>query len=233
MDDDEPTPVRGRRRWNRGTVLRLLALLLVLVGVVAASATGVVPDVDTVQREVRGFGRLAPLVYVLAYAVLAMFPVPASLLTIAGGTLFGLVEGSALAIMGACLGAVGAFEVGRLLGRDAVERLTRGRLEKVERVLDDHGLLAVLAIRLTPVFPFLVINYAAGLSNLSRRDFVLGTVVGIVPGAVAYASVGAYGTDPWRLFAAIAGLVVLSVGGAALGRRMLRRRGVPVEEVEG
>ncbi len=213
-------------------MLRVALLLLVLVGGLAASATGVLPDVDTVQREVRGVGRLAPLVYVLAYAVLAMFPVPASLLTIAGGTLFGLVEGSALAIVGATLGAVGAFEVGRLLGRDAVERLTRGRLERVERVLDAHGLLAVLAIRLTPVFPFLVINYAAGLSNLSRRDYALGTLVGVVPGAVAYASVGAYGTDPWRLLAAVGALVALSVGGAVLGRRMLRRRGADVEEVE-
>ena len=73
VSQDEQT----RARWSRGTVLRVALLLLVVVGVVTASASGVLPDVDTVQREVRGFGRLAPLVYVLAYAVLVMFPVPA------------------------------------------------------------------------------------------------------------------------------------------------------------
>ncbi len=208
---------------SRSTLLRAVLLVLVLAGVVAAYLTGVLPDVDVVRDQVEAVGPLGPLVYVVAYAVLVMFPTPASVLTITGGALFGLVEGTALAMAGALLGAVGAFEVGRLLGRDAVERLTAGRLDRVHRVLDDHGLLAVLAIRLTPVFPYLVVNYAAGLSRLTRRDYALGTVIGIMPGAIAYAAVGAYGADPWKLFVAIVGLVVLTVLGAAAGRRMLRR----------
>ena len=214
------------RRLSRSTLLRAVLLVLVLAGVVAAYLTGALPDMDVVRDQVEAVGPLGPLVYVLAYAVLVMFPTPASVLTITGGALFGLVEGTALAMAGALLGAVGAFEVGRLLGRDAVERLTAGRLDRVHRVLDDHGLLAVLAIRLTPVFPYLVVNYAAGLSRLTRRDYALGTAIGIVPGAIAYAAVGAYGADPWKLFGAIVGLVVLTVLGAAAGRRILRARDV-------
>ncbi len=233
-DADEPDDAgaAGDRSGRTATVLKLAALGLVVVGVVVAGATGVLPDVDAVQREVRSYGAWGPLVYVVAYAVLVMFPTPASVLTIAGGTLFGLVEGTALALVGASLGATAAFEVGRLLGRDAVRRLARGRLDAAERVLDEHGLVAVLAIRLTPIFPFLVVNYGAGLSSLRRRDYLVGTVVGIVPGAIAYASVGAYGTDPWRLFVAVAALVVLTLGGAAVGRRILHRRGVDVDAAE-
>ncbi len=220
------------RRPSRSSVLRALLLLLVLAAVVVAYLTGVLPDMVAVRDRVEAVGAFGPLLYVGAYAVLVLFPTPASVLTITGGALFGLVEGTALAMAGALLGAVAAFELGRLLGRDAVERLTAGRLDRVHRVLDDHGLLAVLAIRLTPVFPYLVVNYAAGLSRLHRRDYVLGTAIGIIPGAIAYASVGAFGADPLKLFLSIGGLVVLSVLGGAAGRRMLRARHVDVDAVE-
>ena len=217
-------------RGSVRTVVKLAALAAVVAGVVWASITGVLPSVDSVQREVRGYGALAPVAYIAAYAVLVLFPTPASLLTIAGGALFGLAEGTAYALVGAVLGAVAAYEIGRLLGRDAVARLTRGRLEPVERVLSEHGFAAVVAIRLTPVFPYLAVNYAAGLTSLARRDYVLGTALGIVPGAIAYAAVGAYGADPLGLFAAIAGLVVLTLAGGYVGRRMLRREGIDPEQ---
>ncbi len=228
----DDTGAGSARRPARSTVLRALLLVLVLVAAVGAYLSGVLPDMDTVRERVEAVGPFGPLLYVAAYAVLVMFPAPASVLTITGGALFGLVQGTALALAGALLGAVAAFELGRLLGRDAVERLTAGRLDRVHRVLDDHGLLAVLAIRLTPVFPYLVVNYAAGLSRLSRRDYVLGTAVGIIPGATAYAAVGAFGADPLKLFLSIGGLVVLSVLGGAAGRRMLRARHVDVDDVE-
>ncbi|QWC84441.1 TVP38/TMEM64 family protein [Nocardioidaceae bacterium] len=216
----------GRRRWTRSDVGKVVGLLALVAVVAVAGLSGVLPSVGEVREQVRGYGALAPVAYVVAYGVLTLFPTPASLLTIAGGALFGLVEGTAYALLGALLGAVAAYEIGRLLGRDAVDRLTRGRLEPVERVLSQHGFLAVVAIRLTPVFPFLLVNYASGLTSLTRRDYVLGTAVGIVPGAVAYAAVGAYGADPLGLFAAIAGLVLLTLVGGYVGRRMLRREGI-------
>ena len=211
-------------------MLKVLGAAAVVGAVVTASATGAIPSGDELRREVRDFGPLAPVAYVAAYAVLACLPTPASLLTITGGALFGLGWGTAYAWLGAMAAAVLAFELGRLLGHDAVQKITRGRLDAAQRVLDEHGFAAMLAIRLTPVFPYLAVNYGAGLSSLARRDYLLATALGILPGAVAYVAVGAYGTDPLGIFAALAGLVVLTAVGGYVGRRMLRRQGVDPEE---
>ena len=211
-------------------MLKAVGALVVVAAVVTASVTGVIPSADELQREVSGFGPLAPVAYVAAYAVLACLPTPASILTITGGALFGIGLGVAYAWLGAMAAALIAFELGRVLGRDAVEKVARGRLDAAQRVLDDHGFLAMLAIRLTPVFPYLAVNYGAGLSSLSRRDYLLATGLGILPGAVAYVAVGAYGTDPLGIFAALGGLVVLTVLGGYVGRRMLARQGVDPDQ---
>lgn len=76
------------------------------------------------------------------------------------------------------------------MGRDAVERLTGTRLERVDQLLARRGLLAVLAVRLVPLVPFTAINYAAGLSTGRRRDYAWGTAVGIIPGTLSYVALG-------------------------------------------
>jgi uncharacterized membrane protein YdjX (TVP38/TMEM64 family) len=142
-------------------------------------------------------------------------------LTILAGALFGVWWGTALAWAGALLGALGGFALGRRLGRPAVDRLLRGRLQQADRVLSDHGLVAVLAVRLLPLFPFTPLNYAAGLLGVRRRDYALGTAVDIVPGALAYAAVGASGADPVGIAVGVGGLLALAVLGGAVGRRLL------------
>ncbi len=214
---------------TRSVVLRTGLLVAFILGLFTAVQLGVVPDVEALRDRVRSTGTLGWLVFVTAYAVLVLFPTPAAVLTVTGGALFGVAGGSALVLVGATLGAVLSFEIGRLLGRGAVSRFTKGRLARVEQLLDNHGLAAVVAVRLVPLVPFMAINYGAGLSAVSRRDYVLGTMVGMVPGIVAYCAVGAYGTDPLMLVVSLAALVVLVLLGGAWGRRILAREGVDVE----
>ncbi len=131
------------------------------------------------------------------------------------------MPGVALVLVAALLGAVGAFGLGRVLGRDAVERLTGARVARLDGLLRRRGLIAVIGMRLIPVLPFTAINYAAGLTAVRIRDYVIGTAVGIVPGTVAFVALGAYGSSPgsWPFILAVIALVGLTAGGAALARR--------------
>ena len=119
------------------------------------------------------------------------------------------------------IGATGGFLVGRRLGRPSVDRLLHGRLQQADRVLAHHGLAAVLAVRLLPLFPFTPLNYAAGLVGVRLRDYVVGTAVGILPGTFAYVAVGASGADPRGIVAGVGGLLVLVLVGGVVGRRLL------------
>jgi uncharacterized membrane protein YdjX (TVP38/TMEM64 family) len=102
--------------------------------------------------------------------------------------------------------------------------MTGPRLERVEEVLRSSGVSAVVVARLTPVLPFTIVNYGAGVSALSLRDFVVGTAVGIVPGTVGYAALGASPTRGASVAAAaLVVAVVLLVGSVLVGRRMARR----------
>ncbi|GAB3038349.1 hypothetical protein GCM10011376_35740 [Nocardioides flavus (ex Wang et al. 2016)] len=182
-------------------------------------------DVRLLRERVDAAGPWGAAVFVAGYAVLCLLPAPKALLTALGGVLFGLWLGALLSWIAALTGAAAAFGLGRALGRDAVGRLTRGRAERADRLLADHGFGAVLAARLTPVLPFTVINYAAGLTGVRWRHYALGSALGMVPGSLAYAALGAWGTDPWGIFAGVAVLVALVVLGTVLGRRLVRHDG--------
>ena len=207
--------------WIR---LAVLASVVVAAAVVAASVG--LPDAAQLRADIAAAGPAAPFVFVLLYALVTLAPLPKNVLTVIAGVLFGLLEGTVIVLVGALLGALAAFGLGRLLGREAVERLTGRRVARIDSLLSRHGLLAVLGVRLVPVLPFTAINYAAGLTAVRRRDYLIGTALGIVPGTVAYASLGAYGTSPgsWPFTVAVVALVVLTAGGAAAAHRHRRTR---------
>ncbi|MCZ2836913.1 TVP38/TMEM64 family protein [Modestobacter sp. VKM Ac-2985] len=208
----------------RLTVLVLLVVLAVVVAVVVG-----VPDAQQVRADVAAVGPAAPVLFVLVYAVASLAPVPKNVFSVAAGLLFGFVEGTGIVLLAALSGALAAFALGRALGREAVERMTGGRVARVDALLGRHGLLAVLGVRLVPVLPFTAINYAAGLTAVRLRDYVLGTAVGIVPGTVAHVALGAYGTSPgsWPFVVAVLVLVALTAGGAAVAHRRRRRTRTP------
>ncbi len=205
---------------GRAALIKAGALVLIVLGAVGLDHVFGPPDVATMRSRVDAAGRWGPALFFALYAGLALVPWPKALLTAAGGALFGLWAGAGLSLAGALVGAIVSFGVGRLLGRDAVDRLIRGRLARVDALLADHGLSAVLVVRLVPLVPFTAINYASGLSGVRFRHYVLGSALGMVPGSLAYAAVGAYGTNPWGLAAAGSALVALVVGGSWWARRL-------------
>lgn len=200
---------------------RLGAFVAVVLAVFVVEQLRGWDDVRLLREQVDAAGPWGAAVFVAGYAVLCLLPAPKALLTALGGVLFGLWLGALLSWVAALTGAAAAFGLGRVLGRDAVDRLTRGRLERADQLLAHHGFGAVLAARLTPVLPFTVINYAAGLTGVQWRHYVLGSAIGMVPGSLAYAALGAWGADPWGIFAGVAVLVALVALGGLLGRRLL------------
>ena len=211
---------------TRAARLRLLGLgvALLLGGGLAWLLLG--GDLDRVQAAVESTGAWGPLAYVALHVLLTLVPVSKNLLSAVAGALFGLAGGIALSWVASMVSAVVTFLVARRLGRPAVAAMTGPRIDRVEAVLHDQGVVAVVVARLTPVLPFTIVNYGAGVSAVSMRDFVLGTAVGIVPGTVGYAALGASaGRDATTFVAAGVVAAVLLVGSVLVGRRMSRRAG--------
>ncbi|QYF90355.1 TVP38/TMEM64 family protein [Arthrobacter sp. PAMC25284] len=218
---DTPPSTGSTPNARRRAIWRL-GLLLVLV---AASAIAVLMFPIPPLEEIRGFfgssGWWGPAVFILGYAALTLAPVPKSVLSVAAGLVFGLAAGLAVVFSAAMLGAVAAFWLGRLLGRDAVERFTGARVGKIDELLHRRGLAAMIGVRLVPVLPFTVINYAAGLTSLRWRPYFLGTAIGILPGTLSYVTLGASGLQPgWQLYLGLGILALLTLAGLmAAGQR--------------
>lgn len=193
---------------------------LVLAGT-AALVLGAGVDAGRVRSLVTDMGLLAPVAFMVVYVVGTVLLVPGSVLTVAGGLLFGTAGGGLLTLVAATVGATLAFRIARWAGRGPVQRLAGRRVGAVDRWLGDRGLMAVATLRLVPLVPFSVANYAAGLTAIRLRDYLVGTAVGIVPGTFAYAALGASVTDPasTRFVAAVGALALLTLLGVLLGRR--------------
>src|SRR5688572_9326738 len=175
---------------TRAARLRLLGLALAL-----GIASGLVwllmgGDLDTVRALVESTGPWGPVVYVVLHVLLTLVPVSKNLLAGVAGALFGFAGGIALSWVGSVVSALVGFAVARRLGREAVAQMTGPRIGRVEDVLRHQGVVAVVVARLTPVLPFTVVNYGAGVSAVSLRDYLVGTAVGVLPGSVGYAALG-------------------------------------------
>ena len=130
--------------------------------------------------------------FMVVYVAQTALSLPgAAILSLAAGAIFGSIMGTVYANIAATLGATMAFLVTRYLLRDAVLGKFGPKLEGINRELEERGLNYLLFLRLVPLFPFFLINLAAGLTRLPLRTFVIGTMVGIIPGGFVYVNAGA------------------------------------------
>ncbi|MEU0086391.1 TVP38/TMEM64 family protein [Streptomyces sp. NPDC006274] len=219
----EPVPSRAA---SRGPMVKLAVLALLLAGLGCAVVLGGGGLLDDVRQWVDSLGLWGPLVFALCYAVAVTALLPGSVLTASAGALFGLPLGAATVLVGATAGAALSFGLARRLGRPAVARFAgSGRLARLDAHLARRGFVAVLLLRLVPLFPFAVINYGAGVTGVRFRPYVAATALGIVPGTLVYTGLGDSLGRPESpvLWAALAGLVALSAGGWWAARRIRSR----------
>ncbi len=177
----------------RSGPLKLWLVVAVIVGL-AAVFVFLKPhqNLAAAREWLAQLGPWAPVMIVLLYVVACVLLLPGSALTLAAGALFGLVQGSLLVSIGATLGATAAFLVGRYLARGWVEARLKPfpRFGAVQTAVAREGWKIVLLTRLSPAFPFSLLNYAYGLTRVSLRDYVLASWIGMLPGTVLYVYLG-------------------------------------------
>lgn len=212
-----------RHTSQRSAAIRLLTFGTVVV-VAALGASQLGPRSTQELRDLVGGRWWGPVLFVALAVALVALAVPGTLTTIAAGVLYGPVSGSALALVSASVGATVAFAISRRFGRAAVESLLGPRSSAVDARLAASGWRGLLVLRLIPLVPFNALNYAAGLSNLSARAYIVGTVLGILPGTIALTVLSSSAHDPTSpLFVSTAAVVlVLIVVSTVAGRRSRR-----------
>ncbi|GAB3192574.1 TVP38/TMEM64 family protein [Nesterenkonia suensis] len=197
---DAPSPRTGLQ-W--GTYLRNTLLVVVLLLMLWIAFNVRLPSVEELRGHMEGLGWAARLVFVGLYAVVAMTPIPVTIMAVTGGLLFGVLEGSLLSIVGVLLGCWGAYWLARGLGRATVVRMLGTHAATVERHLADAGFAAVATLRLMPGLPYWPVNYGSGAFGVSQRDFLLAGVVSTIPGQVSLVAVGAFVSEPGVVPAAV------------------------------
>jgi uncharacterized membrane protein YdjX (TVP38/TMEM64 family) len=140
---------------------------------------------------VQGLGPIAPVAFILIYNIATVLLIPGSVLTLGGGVLFGLVWGSIYVLIAATLGATIAFLIGRYFTESWVKRQLQKypKFAAIEAAVAKEGFKIVLLTRLSPLFPFNLLNYAFGITQVSLKDYVLGSI-GMIPGTILYVYLG-------------------------------------------
>lgn len=171
-----------------------LAIAAAVVGVAIYSPRSVMLRslLQEVLDWIAALGVWSQVLFVLVYVAATVMLIPGSALGLGAGALFGVVRGSLLVSLASTLGATCAFLLGRYLARDWVAKKIEGRASfaAIDRAVAGEGWKIVLLTRLSPAFPFTLLNYALGLTRVSLRDYVLASWIGMMPGTVMYVYLG-------------------------------------------
>jgi uncharacterized membrane protein YdjX (TVP38/TMEM64 family) len=229
----------------RFTVSRDATRALIVAGalVLLAAAVIALPVSDWLRLALMwtaAHRAIAAVSFIALYIVATVALVPGILLTLAAGALFGLALGTLMVSIGSVLGATAAFFLGRTLAREWIRRHIESwpKMQALDRALGSRGFWIVLLTRLSPVFPFILLNYAYGITGVRPRDFILASWIGMLPATVVYVyagsaaaslaqaltgKVGAGGARHILLWVGLAATVAVTVLVTRLARQRLER----------
>ncbi len=208
VEDTSPDPKNAPRlpknapRVTRSTLWRgLLAALAIAALVLIGREAG-----DSLQKFaswIDALGVWGPVAFMLGYALATLAFVPGSLLTLAAGAIFGIAWGTLYVFVAASVGACAAFLVARYIFRGAIERRLEGnaKFAAIDQAVGGEGRKIVTLLRLSPVFPFNLLNYALGLTQVRFADYTI-ACLGMLPGTLLYVYTGSLAGD---LAAAVSG----------------------------
>lgn len=175
--------------------LRIIMLAIVVTGIALAMHYREALSPEALEAWVAQFGATGPLVFMLLYIVATVFFLPGSVITLAGGAIFGPVWGTLYNLTGATIGATLAFLIARYLGSDWVEKKSAGRLKQLKHGVENEGWRFIAFVRLVPLFPFNLLNYALGLTKIRLSHYVIASYLCMLPGAIAYTWLGYAGRE--------------------------------------
>jgi uncharacterized membrane protein YdjX (TVP38/TMEM64 family) len=216
--------------------LKIVVAVVILAAVVVAfRVLPVAQWLGAFRAWVGELGFLGYVLYALVYAVCIVFFIPGSILTLGAGATFGVVRGTVVVVIGATLGATLAFIVARTIARKRVEAMAAKdrRFRALDKAIAADGAKIVLLIRLAVVFPFTYTNYVFGLTGVRVLPYAIATLVGIIPGTLAFVYIGAAAAAATagkvKLAVYVAGAVLALVASAFVARvavRAVHRAGV-------
>lgn len=179
------------RRGSIGSLAIKIVIALIAVAALIVIGRQLGGYIPAFAEWVDSLGILGPVVFILGYAAATLAFVPGSLLTMAGGAIFGLSKGTLYVFLGATLGTALAFLVSRYVARGAVEKKLEGKpkFEAIDAAVSKSGLKIVFLLRLSPAFPYNLLNYALGLTSVRFPDYLLASF-GMLPGTFLYVYYG-------------------------------------------
>ena len=185
-EDTMTKPVAQKKRWPK---IAMLATLIAIVVALKLSGASELLDLQRLQDWINSYGLLAPVVFILLYSIAPALFLPGLPLTILGGVLFGPIWGVVYTIIGATIGASVAFLIARYTARDWISaKLTAPRWKKLDEDVARQGWKVVAFTRLIPLFPFNLLNYAFGLTNIRLSHYVFTSFVCMLPATIAFIS---------------------------------------------
>ena len=242
IDPEEPVDVdsllsdvvaRHERKPVSGRIVAIALILFALAALALAWRYTPLREWINVESLVHWSDRFeespfAPLIVIGGFVLGGLLVIPLMMLIAATGIVFGPWLGMLYSLLGATLSAVFVYSIGRKVGRDAVRRVAGRRINDLSRRIAKRGLLAMLFVRIVPIAPFSIINLVAGTSHLRFRDFLLGTILGLLPGTILIsffvdrivAAVRHPGPVTFALLALVAGV---AIGGTLAVRARLKR----------
>ncbi|MGB3205740.1 MAG: TVP38/TMEM64 family protein [Crinalium sp.] len=189
----------GTKRKYQLSLIVVLAFIITLVTNEPALAQEIVKVQDfnpqallrNALEWIDSLGAIGAIAFIFIYIIATVAFFPGSILTLGAGVVFGVVLGSLYVFIGAIIGATAAFLVGRYLARNWVAKkiATNQKFQAIDRAVAKEGLKIVLLTRLSPIFPFNLLNYAFGITGVSFKDYVLGSF-GMIPGTIMYVYIG-------------------------------------------
>jgi uncharacterized membrane protein YdjX (TVP38/TMEM64 family) len=214
---NEPVVPEAEKPGGRVPLGKIVIAVVVIAALIVAIRLLPTDEwLRALQTYVKGLGAVGWIVYALVYAVCCVLFVPASLLTLGAGVIFGLVEGTIVVVAGATLGAVASFLLARTVMRSKVESMTAGnpKFRALDRAIGKEGAKIVFLIRLSPLFPFTYINYGFGLTGVRTLPYAFATLLGIIPGTFAFVYIGS--------------LLATAAGDASTTQKIIRVAGLAI-----
>lgn len=179
----------------KNNIVRLLILALLLSAITAVILNRDSIDAKQLENWVEQAGLAGPVVFMLIYIIGTVLFFPGSVLTLAGGALFGPVWGTFYNLTGATIGATLSFLIARYLASNWVEAKTGGKLKSIKQGVEAEGWRFVAFVRLVPLFPFNILNYALGLTRIKLSHYIIASYVCMLPGGLAYTYLGYAGRE--------------------------------------
>ncbi len=173
---------------SKNTILAigLFWIVATIIGVVLIGGI----DRQQLQLWLLKMGVWAPVLYIFIYSIATICILPSTPLNLTGGAIFGVVWGTIWTSIAAILAAILAFGFSRTIGRNLVSQKLAGKWEQIDREMHRGGFFYMFAIRLLPLIPYGLVNFAAGLTSIKFRDYFLGTLLGTVPGILPFVMMG-------------------------------------------